>query len=280
MNVLVTGLNGFTGKYLEKELTDAGHNVAGLDCDINDISAIRERVGSVNPEAVVHLAGIAFVGHGDINDIYDVNLKGTRNLLQVLAENADNVKSVLLASSANVYGNSEIGKITEDVIPSPMNDYAVSKLSMEYMAKLWMDKLPIFLVRPFNYTGVGQSPNFLIPKIVSHFHDKKPIIELGNMDVWREFGDVRTVAKTYRLLLEKAPRGETFNVCTGVPYSLREVIGMCEDITGHTIQTQVNPDFVRENEVKELSGSGEKLRATIGDIKSGELEETLRWMLQ
>lgn len=185
-----------------------------------------------------------------------------------------------MASSANVYGNRTEGVLSEKEIPFPINDYAVSKLAMEQMAHLWIDKLPLFIVRPFNYTGVGQDVKFLIPKIVSHFKEKKSVIELGNLEVWREFGDVRTVANIYRKLLEHCPVGETLNICTGQTYSLREVVALCEKITGHNIEIQVNPEFVRANEVRILTGDNNRLKNVIGDWQSYNLEDTLRWMLQ
>lgn len=279
MRTLVTGLNGFTGRYIQLELEAHGHTVVGLNSDLTDPDAVSKEITQVQPEMVLHLAGIAFVGHGNANAFYDVNLIGTHNLLAALAENAPNVVSILLASSANIYGNSTEELISEDTTPNPANDYAVSKLSMESMASLWSEKLPLFIVRPFNYTGVGQDDKFLIPKIVSHFKDKKQVIELGNLDVWREFGDVRSVANIYRKLIECCPIGKTINICTSQTYSLREVISLCEGITGHDIEIEVNPEFVRENEVKVLTGDNNLLKKTIGNWKKYALEDTLRWML-
>lgn len=279
MLTLVTGLGGFTGHFVKTELEANGHSVIGLRSDLTDPDAVENEILHIQPEAVIHLAGLAFVGEDNVNAFYDVNLVGTRNLLQALSKHAPNLQSVLITSSANIYGNSTGGIINESMNPNPSNDYAVSKLAMEYMARLWSNKLPLCIVRPFNYTGVGQNEKFLIPKIVKHFRDQKPFIELGNLDVWREFGDVRTVAAIYRMLIEHCPSGETLNVCTGQTYSLKEVIKICEQLTGYQVEIKVNPKFVRENEVRELKGDNTLLHRWIGDIPSFSFEETLSWML-
>lgn len=290
--VLITGIKGFTGRYVAAELERHGWEVCGIGSheevgdaryrrvDLLDSPGLRTVIAEVQPDAVVHLAAIAFVGHGDADAFYTVNLIGTRNLLAALAACDRVPECVLLASSANVYGNATEGVLGEAAPPSPANDYAVSKLAMEYMARLWMDKLPIVIARPFNYTGVGQSESFLLPKIVGHFRRREEVIELGNLDVWRDFSDVRAVAEAYRRLLETGAAGATVNVCSGQTHSLREVISMAEGICGRPIRVQVNPAFVRANEVKSLCGDASRLRSIIGDWMTPPLAETLRWMLE
>lgn len=287
---LVTGINGFTGRYVAAELSAAGYRVYGLgslpsmladyfQVDLLDVGALSETVAQVKPDVVIHLAAIAFVGHGDANAFYHVNLLGTRNLLQALANCSYSPDAVLIASSANVYGNSTEGRLNESTPANPVNDYAVSKLAMEYMARLWVDKLPVFITRPFNYTGVAQADNFLLPKIVKHYKERAPVIELGNIDVWRDFTDVRALSKAYVALLRAKPTGKTVNVCSGRMYSLREVITLCERISSHRLDIRVNPAFVRPNEVKKLCGDATKLRAIIGEWDTPPLEDTLSWML-
>lgn len=280
MKTLITGITGFTGRHMATELLKHGHEVVGLASDLTDATGLAAEVADAGPDWVVHLAGMAFVGHGDANDFYRVNLMGTRNLLAALAACDKTPACVLLASSANVYGNATEGVLTENTLPNPANDYAVSKLAMEYMARLWLDKLPIVMARPFNYTGVGQAESFLLPKIVGHYRRKAEVIELGNLDVWRDFSDVRAVVEAYRRLLEICPAGETFNVCSGRAYSLREALKMAESISGHRLRVEVNPAFVRANEVKTLCGDATKLCASIGEWASPPLDETLRWMLE
>lgn len=249
--------------------------------DLRDAADVARVVAQAQADYVVHLAAVAFVGHGDADDFYRVNLLGTRNLLQALAASQHRPERVLIASSANVYGNATEGVIDESVTPSPANDYAVSKLAMEYVASLWHERLPLVIARPFNYTGVGQATNFLIPKIVSHFASRASSIELGNTEVWRDFGDVRSVVLAYRKLLQvPAAEGQIVNVCSGVANSLGDIIRICSKITGHDIDVQVNPAFVRQNEVRKLLGSNARLQELIGDWQSLALEDTLRWMLE
>jgi nucleoside-diphosphate-sugar epimerase len=240
---------------------------------------LRALLAELQPDVIVHLAAIAFVGHGAADAFYQVNLIGTRNLLEAIAACGKTPECVLLASSANVYGNVSEGLLNEQTPPAPANDYAVSKLAMEYMARLWCDRLPIVIARPFNYTGVGQADNFLLPKIVSHFRRKAEVIELGNLDVWRDFSDVRAVVQAYRGLIEARPVGQAINVSSGTTHSLREVIGKCSAITGHQLEVQVNPAFVRANEVKTLCGDNAKLRALLPGWETPSLDETLGWML-
>jgi nucleoside-diphosphate-sugar epimerase len=220
------------------------------------------------------------VGHADDAAFYGVNVLGTLNLLAALAALPVVPTKVLLASSANVYGNCDASPITELQSPAPVNHYAMSKLAMEHMALTYADRLPIVVTRPFNYTGPGQAPQFLIPKLVSHFARKADRIELGNLHVEREFNDVRMVCDVYLRLLEEGESGQAYNVCSGQPYTLQHVIATLEQITGHRMDVQVNPAFVRANEVHRLCGSTDKLVGAVGELPAYGLPQTLRWMLE
>lgn len=290
-HVLVSGAAGFTGRYLTDELRAHGYRVSGFGSqadsgeayhrvDLADTESLATLIARLKPDYVVHLAARAFVQAGDANAFYETNLIGTRNLLEALAASGHSLECVLLASSANVYGNATPGMLRETAQPQPANDYAVSKLAMEHMARLWFERLPIVIARPFNYTGVGQAEHFLLPKIVAHFSRKVATIELGNLDVWRDFSDVRAVVKAYRGLLETKPLGETFNVCSGQAHSLREVLALCTALCGHAVQVEVNPGLVRTNEVRILCGDGSKLGSLLPQWQTPALEETLRWMLE
>jgi GDP-6-deoxy-D-talose 4-dehydrogenase len=293
--VLITGVDGFTGRYLAPLLAQGGYEVHGLGpsptslvdgvtrmhvADLTHSASVLEAVHAAAPSHVVHLGGISFVV-GDPEPMYAVNLLGSRNLLAALASLPENPEAVLLASSANVYGNSTEGVLREQTPPAPANDYAVSKLAMEHIARLFSSQLPITVCRPFNYTGVGQSETFLLPKIVSHIKQHEAVIELGNLDVARDFSDVRDVVAVYATLLaEPRARGITLNVCSGRAYTLREVLAMTEQVSGRHLDVRVNAAFVRANDVKVLLGSRERLESVLGHVRPLiPLVETLRWMI-
>ena len=288
---LVTGLSGFTGRYVARELETRGYEVVGLEqgstldtahsgLDLRDGPRLTEFVTALQPRVVIHLAAIAFVAHGDVSDMYTSNIVGTRNLLAALAACDTAPEKVLLASSANVYGNANVATLDENCPAQPENDYAVSKYAMELMARQWRTQLPIVMVRPFNYTGVGQAGAFLLPKLVDHFARREARVELGNIDVYRDFNDVRVVAAAYARLLDKGVPGEVYNVCSGRAYSIKDVLALLAELAGYSIEVDINPAFVRANEVKKLVGSNRKLAAAIGELELIPLADTLEWMFR
>lgn len=279
MKILVTGSQGFTGRYVKDDLIKNNHEVFDLEANLLDKKALDIEIQSKEIDAVIHLAAIAFVQHSDINAIYENNIIGTRNLLDTLASYVPKIKHVLLASSANVYGNAKVEKITEDTPLNPVNDYAISKVAVEHMAQLWMDRLPITITRPFNYTGVGQSEDFVIPKIMKHFKEKKDFIELGNVEVWREFNDVRSIASIYQKLIELKPLYGAVNLCSGVTYSLKEIIEIVSLIANHKINIKINSNLIRAREVKKLSGDPSKIKSIVSGIEFIDLQDTFLWML-
>lgn len=277
--ILLTGAHGFTGQYFSKAAQNAGHEVMPLSADLTDPEALTLEVKTLRPDTVVHLAAISFVGHASARAFYDVNVIGTTNLLDALCEIEKPPTSVLLASSANVYGNCDQAMISEDQAAAPVNHYAMSKLAMEHMARTYLPKLPLFFVRPFNYTGLGQAVSFVIPKMVTHFARRAAVLELGNLDVEREINDVEFVCEAYLRLLSEADPGDLYNVCSGQPVALREVLVLLAQLSDHELEIKTNPAFVRTNEVRRLCGNPEKLINRVGEIKRPSLKETLRRML-
>ncbi len=278
MRVAVTGADGFTGRYLLPELARRGHEPVPLAADVTALPALADAVAAGAPDAVVHLAARAFVADNDYAGFYAVNQVGTFHLLDAVARTAPGAR-VILASTAQVYGAQAAGLLAEDRPVLPANHYALSKAAMETGSRFWADRLRITVARPFNYTGVGQETRYLLPKIVDHFRRRAPAIELGNLDVRRDFGDVRAVADAYAGLLDADEPPAVVNVATGALESVRGIVARMEALTGHHMAVRVNPAFVRADDVPELGGDVGRLRAALPGWRPRPLEETLEWML-
>jgi len=278
--VLVTGSSSFTGAYVLSELNSQGFSFvdnADKSVDLRNYVSVVNLVNKVKPDYVIHLAALSFVGNTNTNEIYETNLLGTINLLRSLDESGLKLRKVVLASSANIYGNVE-GTISEGQKPEPVNHYGISKFSMEMAARQWEDKLPLVICRPFNYTGVGQAENFLVPKIIKHFQEKQKIIELGNIDIYRDFSDVRDIAQWYVKILDSKEVNFNVNFCSGKLTSLREIIQKLNKLANYTIDVRVNPDFVRDNEIMKLCGDNQLLQSIIDIGNRKSIQETLQWM--
>jgi GDP-6-deoxy-D-talose 4-dehydrogenase len=281
--ILITGAKGFTGQHFTKLAEANGMTPVALNADITDPVSLEQEIARISPDLVIHFAGISFVASKDNEAFYRVHALGTSNLLNALLKLPKLPRKILLSSSATIYGNSSNLFSTETQAPSPIDHYAMSKVAMEEMAKTYFDKLQIVIGRPFNYTGPGQKDNFLIPKLVKHFVNKAPRIELGNLDVEREFNDVSMICEAYLALLQFGESGHIYNVCSGKAKSLKNVIDTLSSITKHQIQIQVNPDFIRANEVHRMCGDPAKLQTLLAkhqiQLHAPGLENTLNKMI-
>jgi nucleoside-diphosphate-sugar epimerase len=280
--VLVTGLAGFTGTHLRRALEAAGFEVCRAaeppEFDLRNAASVDAAVRDARPDFVIHLAGISFIPHGHLADVYATNVVGVTHLLEAVRRNSPGVRKVVLASSANVYGVSDRDPIDESTPTVPVNHYACSKLSMEFMARTWFGQMPIVVTRPFNYTGAGQSEQFIIPKIVGHFARRAPTIDLGNVDVVRDFSDVRMVCDAYTRLLSAPIHSTHVNLCSGTGRSLRWVLAQMELISGYRPEVLRDPALIRAAEVHRLVGSNDRLRAAIGELQFQDFDATLQWM--
>ena len=278
-SILLTGADGFTGQHFITEATARDYQVQALTSDLTNPESIAKEISGKSFDYIVHLAAISAVTHTEALDFYQINLFGTLNLLDAISAEIPPPKKILVASSANIYGNATESPIRETALPAPENHYAMSKLAMEYMLGQFRQHLPIVTVRPFNYTGVGHDDRFIIPKLINHFVDRSEWVELGNISVEREFNDVRTVCRTYVELLSEGLNNEAYNICSGTTHSLTQVMETLSRLTGHTMEVRVNENYVRANEVQRLCGNPEKLEGCIGPIAHPPLEKTLQWML-
>lgn len=279
----MTGAKGFTGVHFMKMAKMLGHEVVPLQANINDVDALESEIVSVQPSAIAHFAGISFVASKDEEAFYRVHALGTSNILNAALKLKEKTHKILLASSATVYGNHQAPFSVESQELEPIDHYAISKVAMEDMAKTFMDKLPIIIARPFNYTGVGQKGNFLIPKLVRHFSEKSPSIELGNLNVEREFNNVQMICAAYLSLLDFGVAGEIYNVSSGKAHSLQEVLDTLSQITQHHPTIKINPNFVRSNEVHRMCGNPSKLNLLLAQhqvtLPKIDLTNTLSEML-
>ncbi|RZT44847.1 nucleoside-diphosphate-sugar epimerase, partial [Sphingomonas sp. BK036] len=254
----------------------------GIECvplsvDLADKAAVDAVIADTAFDRLIHLAARAFVNAADWEAFYTVNQLGTYHLLDAVARLRPGARCIV-ASSAQVYGPGAEGLVAEDAATHPANHYAISKLAMEQGAALWRNRLEIVVARPFNYTGVGQGIEYLVPKIVDHFRRGVDTIELGNLFVKRDFGDVRSVAEGYAgLALADAPPA-LVNICTGTVRSIDDILATLGDISGHRIAVRVNPAFVRANDVPVLGGDVGRLRAALPDWRPRDLADTLDWM--
>lgn len=295
MRILITGADGFAGPYVAEALVARGHEIAAMTrgvhklehpafaswyvADLMDMAAVRSAVTEAQPDAVIHLAAISFVGHADVQELYSSNVVGTRNLLEALSENRL-TGSAIIVSSANVYGNRTAGPLHEGLQVDPRSDYALSKVACEHLAAMYSDRVPSVIVRPFNYTGFGQSDQFIIPKIVSHTKARAAEIELGNLEVARDFNDVRFFAEALARLVETPQAsGQTVNICSGRAVMLTELLDLVAELSGHKMEVRTNPSFVRAQEVGRLWGDDRLLQKLVGPISGPSLSDTLDWML-
>lgn len=277
--LLLTGADGFTGRHMQAAAVAAGYSVHALQANLTDSDAVCLEVEAANADVVIHLAAVSAVTHADEFAFYEVNVFGTQNLFVALTRQQHKPTAVLFASSANVYGNCATSPVSELEIPEPINHYALSKLASEGVARMFSDRLPVQTIRPFNYTGVGHDDRFVIPKIVNAYRTRQPILKLGTVSVEREYNDVRFVVDTYLQLVQRGAAGQTYNLCSGVTYSLTEVLKTMNELTGHAPEIELDPTLVRANELQRLCGSAQKL-ATVTDARvPNTLRDLLRWML-
>lgn len=268
--VLVTGGSGFIGQYLIHELKERGAIVLGtsmgtkadhlVPISLSDKGALTRIIEEFVPDWIVHLAAIALVTHGDIQQIYGVNVLGSENLFEAVLSAQIKRPTMLLASTAGVYGNQSAEFLSEDLAYNPSNHYSYSKMVMEMLAKQYSDDLKIHIVRPFNIIGTGQAESFLIPKIVRHFVDRAPELKLGNINSVRDYVDVHRCAWMLAELMTKNHRDPfTVNLCSGRGWTGYDVLDCLTDISGYRPTIEVSDKFVRKNEVWRLVGDDQRL---------------------
>lgn len=276
-HVLITGADGFTGKHLTKLFNESGIIYHSLKANLLSTDTLIDEIHNLDFKKVIHLAAISSTKK-DKDFTFEVNKQGTLNLLDALSKKKG-IEKVILASSANVYSNSLKGMIDIKSNLEPFNDYGKSKLEMEIISKDFKNIFDITIARPFNYTGIGQDESFLIPKLIKSFIENKEIIELGNINISREFNDVRDICEIYKILLTTNLDITEINLCSGRFFSIKEIISKLESIFKRKIQINQNKNLFREGESKILYGNPSEIIKTLNYNFQFSIDETLNWMI-
>ncbi len=299
MRVLVTGATGFVGHWLTAELESAGHDVIAAPhsgaLDISQAGPVQEWVAASRPDAIAHLAGISFGpdARRDPARAFRVNVLGTAVVLDA-ARRVPRPPVVLITSSSEVYGLPDPGDLplTETAPTVPSSVYGLSKLAQEgvAMAVARPTGVPIIVTRSFNHTGTGQRPEFVVPaiarRVVAMKRGVEPVIRAGNVDVRRDFLDVRDVVRAYRLLIEDGLAGQlgeaviVVNIASGQSVSIRSLIERLCSMAGCQPRISFDESLVRPHDPPEMRGDASLLGHLTGWVPRIPLDETLADVLE
>ena len=280
--VWLIGADSFTGTHLLPCLEKGEYHVDTEEVDITDANQVEDRILQIQPDYIINLAAVSFIPDGEDESIHAVNTFGPQNILSACLKLPKPPKNIILASSANIYGLQDKARVNEGCKPNPVNHYGCSKWSMEQIAQTYSSDLNITITRPFNYTGVGQQSKFIVPKIVEHFKQKSSTLQLGNIDVWRDFSDVRWIAEAYTKLLSSPIHGLSIvNLCSGNLICIREVIDTLQKITGNKLNIEIDDALVRQADIKRQCGNNNKIFELLPTLSSPiAFKDTLNWMLK
>lgn len=300
MRVLVTGAGGFVGKHLVSRLVNKGHQVfAGLRqgegrfdspvstvfLDLVDASKIDKIVEAVKPDGLIHLAAQSMVkiAWQDPANTLLINTVGTINLINSVKLHAPNAKIITVGSSEEYGVTAKKGEpLTEEDACFPQNPYATSKLAMGQvvlqLAK--KDQLNIIHVRPFNHFGPGQQEGFVVSDFASQISRIEndllpPVMKVGDLSAKRDFTDVRDVIEAYVHLLEKPVESGVYNVCSGFPQAISDILNMLLQKANLPIEVQIDSERFRPSEVPVFIGSSDKIRQATGWRPKRNFEESL-----
>ena len=293
MRLLVTGASGFVGAHLCSWLARCGHEVTMLSrdgvvdeqIDICDADALHRAVAARRPEGIFHLAAIAYVpeAEGDAERAHRVNVDGTRNLLDAAA----NVGArVLFVSTGAVYGDGagSTPPFHEDAPLRPLGVYARTKADAEAECIARSQRQAIVRVRPFNHTGPGQAPSYACSGFAKQIVEvelgvRAPIVEVGDLEAERDFCDVRDIVRAYALALESGEAGAVYNVCSGAPTRIGDILAALLDLASLKIEIRTDRKRLRDCEPSRLWGSNGRIATTLGWRPEITLRRTLADML-
>jgi len=317
VRVLVTGADGFVGRWLVRRLVDDGREVyaavrpaapAGppspgapdltpeeraavrwLPLELTDFESVR-RCADLPYDAVVHLAAVASGPEAarDPGYAWSVNAAGTARLAHVLLDARRGGRAdplLLVVSTAEVYGRGDAAPRRETDPVAPCSPYGASKAGGELAAlEAWRrGGLRVIVARPFAHTGPGQDARFVVPAFAQRLKFAKkigaPVVKVGNLEPEREFLHVQDVVDAYARLLVKGQPGEVYNIATGEAISLEQLLDQLSALVGVRPIAEADPDLMRAGDIACLRGDAAKLRAATGWAPRHTLDETLRDVL-
>lgn len=311
MNVLVTGADGFVGRWLLRALLTAGHRVTGTrrpgappSTDLTreergaaawvelDIAADQSVLAlpAESWDAVVHLAGVSSGSEARRNPAraWEVNAAGTARLMNALGSRVEQGKAdplFLLVSSGEIYGQGSGLPHQEEDPAEPCSPYAASKVGAEVAGMEVMRRtgLRLLVARGFPHTGPGQDRRFVLPALAERVRIARrsgaPAICTGNLEPVRDLLDVRDVAAGYLAMLSGGAVGEVYNVASGEGHRLSDVLDRLMDLAGYRVITEYDPTLARRGDIAHLVGDPAKLRAATGWQPAVSLDQTLQDLL-
>ena len=294
---LITGANGFVGKYFVdclynhepdafvigadvNEITSID-NINYLKLDLRDKMAVFQLLEKYKPNYVVHLAAISSVAQS-WQEPASCFLNNTSAFLNV----AEAVRVQKLDTRILSVGSSEEYGIYNEPMQEnfhlhPKSPYSVARLSQEYLSKLYVDHygVDIVMTRSFNHMGPSQSERFVIPafikQLVAISQGKESRIMVGNIEVIRDFLDVRDVVEAYYLILKKGKMREVYNVCSGQGVQLKAIIDIAAKILNVNPEIIIDESKIRPNDIPQVIGENSKLKTQLGWKQKYTLQETL-----
>lgn len=271
MHVLITGIGGFVGPRLARNLLDHGHrvsgtwlenapppNVEGADlyhADLLDSNSLEQVMEAARPDAVVNLAGLSHVGESwkRPGEYFRVNVLGTENLLKAAGN-----RTVVFASSAEVYGPvpEEDQPIHEERLPDPRSPYALTKAAAERLAIA----SGAVVARAFNLIGPGQAPNFALPSFALQLATGCEVLKVGNLSARRDFVHVDDGADAFRLMVESGTPGRIYNIASERAVSIAEALERLCAVSGIHPRVEQDPERMRPVDIPLLIGDNGRLR--------------------
>jgi len=294
VKALVTGADGFVGRWLVEHLEASGDDVwsasstgtrrQSQSLDLSDPASVRSLVSWARPEVIYHLAAVAFGpdASSDIGHALDVTVRGTAYLLDA-AVRLPNRPQVLIPSSSEVYGAVTALPVTESHVVAPVNLYGATKVAQEAIGLAFHRShgLPVAVARAFNHIGPGQRTSFVVPSLAAQLAESaaaggKGVIRVGNLSAQRDFTDVRDVVRAYRLIVVGRHVGEPINVASGSAVSIGAVLERLIAASGLQVEVVVDPDRLRAVDVPVIVGSAERLTSLTGWQSAHSLASTIQ----